>query len=304
MSYTVVPLHNLELPSSPITFAGSFVLQPVPDWVKKDSTFTQLRAIEQDGVHWAKSALVAEYEAGAIGEQDTTWKGSKPKSIQNVKVQQAITANLAIWLAQPSPVGFELIFHALSWNFGEANGLPPSIMRTNFEPRLLCHPADEHKRPSIEQLIEAAGLHTVLLTIPRGNVVWTAIRSFWAGLILNERDVRHLLFWVAIEALFGPQDGGEITHKLAQRIAFFISNDRDSAKKFFKTAKQCYAMRSKIAHGRWKDDPGMDFLIGQTETIFRKALLRLLREPSLMNIFLGKEREEFLDELPFSHVAT
>jgi len=37
MALTVVPLHNLDLPvGSHIPFASGFVLQDVPDWVKKE----------------------------------------------------------------------------------------------------------------------------------------------------------------------------------------------------------------------------------------------------------------------------
>src|SRR5512147_2075028 len=106
MSFTVVPLHNLDLPvGTSVSFGNGFVLQDVPQWLKDDTGFlTDINRNDRQATLDAKHALVAEYEAEAIGEPDPNWKGTQPKSIQDLKFQSAMLANLALWLRQPSTV--------------------------------------------------------------------------------------------------------------------------------------------------------------------------------------------------------
>src|SRR5215472_7817074 len=108
MAFTVVPLHNLKLPKgTEIPFAKGFVLTDMPQWLLADKmamadTSLQDRILTQN----ASQALVAEYEADSWGFPDPDWKGSKPKSIQDLCLQSAMLANMAMWLIQPSPIRF------------------------------------------------------------------------------------------------------------------------------------------------------------------------------------------------------
>src|SRR5262249_40706002 len=63
------------------------------------------------------------------------------------------------------------------------------------------------------------------------------IRTVWAGLQTNTVEIRYSLLWIALEALFGPEDGGEITHRLSQRIAFFLKTENPATREMFRTAK-------------------------------------------------------------------
>ena len=116
MSFTVVPLHNLDLPRGTcIPFGNGFVLQDTPGWIKVDKgTLADINRNDRNLVLDGKHALVAEYEAPSMGHPDPAWKGAKPKSIQELKFQSAMLASLAIWLRQPSIVCFTVCFHALS----------------------------------------------------------------------------------------------------------------------------------------------------------------------------------------------
>ncbi len=118
------------------------------------------------------------------------------------------------------------------------------------------------------------------------------------------RDIRYLLFWVGLEALFGSDDGREISYKLAQRIAFFISDSPADATKTFREVKACYAMRSQIAHGRWEDTPTFDDRVEDTERFARTVFLKLLADEKLLNIFLARQqRDKYLEEFVFSNAG-
>jgi len=98
MAFTVVPLHNLVLPSGTrVPFADVFVLQDVPDWLRNDhGILNDLSRHDRESVLAAHHALVAEYPASAIGQPDPDWHGERPKSIQERKFESAILANLAM----------------------------------------------------------------------------------------------------------------------------------------------------------------------------------------------------------------
>jgi hypothetical protein len=138
-----------------------------------------------------------------------------------------------------------------------------------------------------------------LASIQKGNPVWSGLRYFASALLMIAADLRYPLFWVGLESLFGPDDGNEITYKLAQRIAFFISKDRTSAREAFRKVKACYGMRSKILHGRLKDHSKMDELMQQTEEIVRASFTRVIDDLDMMPIFLAKDRDGLLEDWVF-----
>jgi hypothetical protein len=89
MSFTVVPIHNLELgPKTRIPFGNGFVLQDVPDWLKTDKGIVDnLQYTERCWNRDAKHAWVAEYNAESIGHPDPDWNGDEPKSISRDQVR-------------------------------------------------------------------------------------------------------------------------------------------------------------------------------------------------------------------------
>jgi hypothetical protein len=72
VSFTVVPLHILELPTGTVIPFGKFSIQHVPEWLLKEPILDRLSAHGRDGVHSAKQAFVSEYEAVPAPDQ---WKG-------------------------------------------------------------------------------------------------------------------------------------------------------------------------------------------------------------------------------------
>jgi hypothetical protein len=88
MSFTVVPLHNLDLPKgTQIPFGKGFFLTDMPEWLPADKN-AMGRVSDQDRVLTknASHALVAEYEADSWAYPDPDWKGMKPKPIQRHQV--------------------------------------------------------------------------------------------------------------------------------------------------------------------------------------------------------------------------
>ena len=267
----------------------------LPDWVSQDRFVENLDSRNRRALAEATHAFVAEYEAGSLGEPDPAWKGSQPKSIQETKYELAVLGNLALWLIRPSPVCFNIVLHA-----SQVGDLAVIRRLEQHHSTLLCHPQDIGNTLSSEDIDFARMLHSSLALLPRGNAMWTAVRATWSALQMNEEEVRYLLFWIALEALFGPEDAREMTFRLSQRVSLFLAENPSEARDLFARAKTGYAFRSKVAHGRWKENPDGLALMAEVETFVRRSLVGLLQDPELTKTFLGKDREAYLDDLVFS----
>jgi hypothetical protein len=303
MAFTVVPLHNLNLAGSTrIPFGSDFYLQDMPQWVKTDKgVLADISHHDRQAILVTKHALVAEYDAKAIGEPDPSWSGKTPRSIQDSKAEAAVLGNLALWLRQPSPVCFTAVFHGLSWDVPGSKEKQPIIQRSETgRLPLLCHPNDLQNPVEKRHVVKAGELHGVLCSIPRNNAVRTAMRALWMGLTTYEADIRYSLLWISLEALLGAEDSGELIYKLSQRIAFFLADTPEDGRALFRKAKKCYAMRSKIVHGRWNDDAEIDVCMADTEAITRTVFRRLLEKPELLKTFISSQRDRFLEEWVFS----
>jgi len=302
MAFTVVPLHNLKLPpGTSIPFADVFVLRDIPDWLRKDQQIlNSLSRHERESVLQAHHALVAEYPASAIGEPDPDWRGKDRKSIQETKFESAILANLAMWLRQPSSVCFTVGFDALCWPDPDRSEPLPIAQQIQRQDPLHCHPNDVGNIVEPTHLTKSAEIYTALLSVPRGNPVWEALRAVWAALASYSADRRYPFFWIGLEALFGASNPNEISYKLCQRIAFFLAKTPEDARSLFKRARNCYNTRSKIIHGRWEHDPAIDLVMADTEAIVRTALRHLLDDPRMLQTFISKRRDEFLEDWVFS----
>jgi hypothetical protein len=305
MAFTFAPFNNIDIPDgNTVQFGDGFEFRRTPAWLASAEMLKRMSFIDQQYIADARCVLISEYDASAIGAPDPNSDPSHPQSIQERKSSFIILGNLAMWLAQPSRACFSVVCHGPHMDTLEGQPKQPIVQQVERQNPMHCHPDDVNKRLSVDQIIDAGRLHGVLVLIPRKDVVWQAMRMFWAALASYQADVRYSLFWIGLEALFGPDGNtGEITYKLAQRAAFFISNSAQEARDVFTKAKKCYALRSKIAHGRWQYDPSIDAAMADTEMIARASCRRLLTEPEMLKTFTSKKRDQFLEDWVFSRAT-
>jgi hypothetical protein len=178
--------------------------------------------------------------------------------------------------------------------------MPPVIQAVDSHNKVERYNGIQDTLTSLNDVMDAAKLHNALLSIPKKNAVWTATRALWSAITTSAVDLRYLLFWIALEALFGPNEGTEVSFKIAQRISFFTADASKTARENLKVVKECYSMRSKIVHGRWEGDPKMAKAMETTENAARIVFLYLLRHPELMAVFRSRKRDEFLEDWVFS----
>src|SRR5262249_24425299 len=156
---------------------------------------------------------------------------SSPEGDEDIseKIRVRISfANLALWMAHPCCIGFQVIGHASRETENDA-WIPKHVV-SNLS-LLKPHQQDWEGSLSEQDIQVAQELTKALTQLARdSNPVWIAARLLWQALTESTWEVRYVLLWVALEALFGPSDPHETTYRLSQQIAFFLANNKEEAK--------------------------------------------------------------------------
>lgn len=299
---TVAPIGGFfgrpEAPNLPFYFSDDISLQLLPDWITSDNDLDLLRPRLRQAIKDKKAeyCLLVEYQADALGMPDPSYIGPEARSIQDAALAKIYVVMLSLWLARPTGVHYREIAHC------ERNGGDWLVRQIADHFRFWPLPEYSYNQISAEDADRAKRLFDVLFNAPQKGPVWAAVSSLGLALTQKEWILRYLLFWLALEALFGPDDAREITFRISQRIAFFLTRGEKSRHEMFDDMKESYKWRSKIVHGvrisKLKSELSA-ILITNLEDTARRALLTILEDNALAKIFTGKGRERYLDDLVF-----
>jgi hypothetical protein len=283
--------------TKPVQFANGVTFGPMQDWAKSKEALEWLSWPKRKRVlNFTHFCFSIEYQAASLGDPDPDWEGPEPRSMQS-KVEELITlANLAIWLVCPSPIGFEVVLHF------DRPGDGTSQRHAYSRESLLTHVRDQDAEPTTQNFQLAATLHPALINLRRNRTIWTAARVLWKALHEHMWEVRFLLSWVAMEALYGSTNPQETTYRLSQRAAFFLGANRNEARDLFQITKSGYGWRSMVVHGLRlsKLTPEESEKIAyEAETLLRRTFLRILENPEMVTRFDSSNREKYLDSLLF-----
>lgn len=283
--------------AAPVDLGGGVSFVEMPNWARSDAALKLLS--------WAKRtrlqrdcqfAFLTQYEAAALGTPDPDWEGPEPRSIQDRVAEKLALANTAVWLARPTQIPVEVVLHF------DRPGDGTSMRQSSSYEGLLAHDRDRGNQLSMQNLSFAKQLNEGFLALTRDGTIWTATRLVWKALQERMWEVRFLLHWIAMEALFGSTDPQETTFRLSQRAAFFLAGSRGKAREIFDIAKRGYAWRSKTVHGVRLSGltPAMSLELSyQVQEMLTNTLRRVLTDSRLASRFDSAEREAFLDGLIF-----
>jgi len=285
----------------PFNFGQGVAFCPLPDWLKEEQILDKLSYGQRQDLLRLSFSLVAEYQADALHTFDSGWTGHTPKSKQAHAIELIHLANLALWLAQPSKIGFEILIHAdqpdaHTWILRQLHVFHPLIPLARYTRARLG-------KNDFELAKELYLALTRLTNSPREGVVWTVIHALRQALTEQTWVIRYLLLWVALEGLFGPEDAREVTFRLSQRAAFFLAGDRREAQELFSMVKTGYSWRSKVVHGMRLSKlakKNSEQMMSEAEELLGRSLKRLLNDLQIVQSFAGKNRERYLDDLVFS----
>lgn len=279
--------------SAAFHLAGGVHLEPTPDWVKDGEASKYLSWSQRENVENSQLAFSMAYEADAVGTPDPNWRGSRPKSIQSVVDEKFALAAFALWLSKPSPLSCGTVLHF------DCEGDPASIRQTSSLYPILVMEQEALCTPTIDDLKLGGEVLEKMLTVDRQTSLWTAIQMMLMSLRERKWELRYLLQWIALEALFGPEEPNETTFRLSHRVALFLSDNLDERRQTFRDAKVAYRWRSKIVHGgrlgKLSGEKSLE-LSENTEGFLRKSFRKIFLTSALLARFEG-DREQFLDDL-------
>lgn len=283
----------------PYQFSDRVSLQTVPNYTQVPDVVDDLREqvserIAADGSH---HCISVEYQANENESLPSQGPGPVQKwSAHDDAEQQARLAHLVLWLARPTALTFTTIV------LTEKRG-PEEITRAinSYSPTYALG-QNARNEFSSEDLIAASKTFKALNSVSLQGPIRTAVLVATKALCDSTLEFRFLIMWLAMECLFGPEDGREITFRLAQRVALFLESDRAKAAEMFKMVKDCYGLRSKLVHGfrvaNIDDEKFMMFSIN-SETLLRRSLLTILDTAITIQNFDGATREAYLEGLVF-----
>lgn len=296
---TVAPLAPIAaLPNREHAIGPGVLITRTPDWFREDAKFTRgnvgkLATLESE------VSLVCTFEADSYGDPDPSWTGSAPRSKQDLATEAIYAAGVALWLARPSGLYFELMVTCEPVISGGASVWTAQPVQ-RMQP--LKSYAAETLRPA--DLQSADVIATSIRALPRPSAVWTAAR--FLSLALTEDpgvlwEIRFLHLWVAIEALFGPEDRKDVQKSIAKRIARFLNPKDDSQGRVaYSIVFKSYDWRSAAIHGARLSGltpAEADTLMQEAEGILRTTLSKILSDAAQVALFASANRDAHLKAL-------
>lgn len=301
---TIAPIGNFwsppEVVQTPFYVSKRTSIRPIPSWITSEKApgLDQIRPklresiLKDDLTH----CIFVEYQADALGTPDPNWRGDEPKAIQDSAVEEITLFTLSLWLAKPSGFYCQEIVHCEEY---DNNWM---IRQFGNYKRIYPLPAYQNEQVAEADFVRAKGLFEVLANLPNQGPVWSAICNLGLALTQTHWILRYLVFWLILEALFGPEDARETTYRISQRISFFLAADGIARRKLFDEIKDSYRWRSKTVHGvRLKklNNEKSEKLICDIEKYVRAALLRIFDDQTTLENFSPTKREQYLDMLIF-----
>lgn len=306
---TIAPISsnsNFEMEASlPIDMGFNVSIQQTPAWFNKITTSEHISALNartKESVCRSELFFSVEYDGENFGAPSPLKDESTEWTIHDCAYEKITLANLALWLVSSIEFGFEFIIDLQEdindWLPRQSRVVTPFVGATGFA----CETIFTKK-----QIVAAKDIFEVLILLERTGAVWIAISTLVDALKEKTWEVRYLLFWIAIEALFGPKEPkGELIYRISHYTALFLAQTNKESFEICKNVKKLYEWRSNVVHGmrleklinKQKNQPELSVQITlDTKDLLRRSLLRILSNSILLKKLNSDERENYLEEL-------
>lgn len=115
------------------------------------------------------------------------------------------------------------------------------------------------------------GLLRALKTAEKDKRLNLAVRRFDAAYLRLDPEDRLIDLWIAFEALLLPDMSGELSYRVAIRLAQLIGQTASDKRAAFRSARRSYDQRSRVVHGQPAEDD-LGKVVEETRELARKAL--------------------------------
>ncbi len=291
---SVAPIIPVEvLPNRVSRIGPGVMLDAIPAWFKAERQYSQKEFGKQEAFS-SEVCLRATFEGDGLGELGAGPGGKQGKN-HEVSWERIRIANLALWLARPSALHVELVVTT-----EPEPGPGGTAIKGRFLESIRPHERYAGAALTLNNVQKADMVATAVQGLPRPSSVWTATRFLWLALTEELWETRYVNLWVAIEALFGPENREHIGRKLRGRVAKFLNGDDKEALVARDMVRAGYDLRSAAVHGgrlARRTEQEMSELMLMSEGIILTALRRILCAPELVAAFCSPSRDGYLDDL-------
>ncbi len=269
----------------PYTWDEKVTLMPNPEWVRDSETLKLMSTWQRERALEGELALVANY---------VPKEASFQPDLQEAE-EWILFVALAVWIVRPCDFTYEFVFKRSVDMTGNVAKNIAQVARTYVD----SSDADAVLRQI--DLEASLPLFKRICELSRNGVTWVSLFAMWRGLSEKQIEFRTVLFWIALEALFGATQPGESTHKIAERMAIFLEKQPSKRLAMFKAVKDAYSLRSTVVHGmRSKKKNSIEKDIKRlylTQEWLRRSLQKILTDDGLLSQFESENRDEFLNKL-------
>jgi len=281
------------LPNRVSPIGTGVVLDAVPDWFKDERQFAAVEVGKRESL-MSEICLKAKFEAEGLGELCEA-PGGKLRKNHEASWERIRIANLALWLARPSGLHVELAVTKEPEPGPGGTAIRGKTLES-IRPRQRYAAA----RLAVKDLVAADILATAIQRVPHPSSAWTAVRFLWLALTEALWETRYVNLWIAIEALFGPDERSDIAKKLRKRVAKFLNDDDAEAFTARDMVDEAYDLRCAAVHGSKlgnRSAEEVERMTLESEGIILTALRKILVDPTLLKTFCSTSRDEYLNAL-------
>lgn len=284
---TVAPFNNPNIAPHkelPINLGPGISIAYIPSILKTLDIGSLVDEEFRELVTDSNVCILIEYEASSLSDE------------QKLAQDQICFCMKVLWLLQND--GFNIKGYAHVAGYGN------EYVVRHLAKTFVCFitPHEKYQINYDEDLTQFIQLFNVLSGLKRGTSLTVAFKSLMKAITEGIWEWRYLCLWVSLEALFGSNT--EIRYRLAHRMGFFLGESQEEALSIYKFIRKAYDYRSKVVHGsdlKKLADENSLALMADIEELLRKAMVKILSDPSLISTFEGANRESFLDELAFTN---
>lgn len=299
----VFPEEVAAATSSPVDLGGNVRLDRPPTIFRSSGVLIAEKVGSHYGCSSSNLALVNEYEADHLNEMDPAPPG-RPRRKCDAARQALQIANVALWLARPSPLGFRLVVHLAE---GEATSPSP-----NAFPDLCALPKYATSRLSALDVAEARQLNKALAPLSPRTTAFIATRYLWLALHEDMLDVSFGILSIAIEALLGPDDQPppgtpptkgprNIGKRIRARGAALVGGSGPEQALNYCRLDHWWTARNEVMHGdtlEARSDAEKFRLLGEAQELVRAVLRTILLNATVTVEFSTfTTREAYLEKL-------
>ncbi|MFI5182023.1 MAG: hypothetical protein ACHQPI_11565 [Thermoanaerobaculia bacterium] len=235
-------------------------------------------------------ALVSDYEADCMDAPDPSPPG-RPRSMADAAGQAIQIGSLSTWLAQPTDLSFCLI----------------AVLSEKIRPRPIVYPPLHVPEGFVfgvltpERFVEARTINERLFRLSTRTTAWVATRYLWFALHEEAIDLAYGILSIAIEALVGPEDFKDLTHRIPRRGAALLGGGRsDQCLTHVRLAKWWKA-RCDVMHGETLEkhaDVEKKKLLGGALELVRLGIRKILLDPAVAAEFVSfPTRDAYLERI-------